>query len=70
MGLKHYTRFLKLKCRLKVFKILTLFILAMSSLLLFIVCFGGRNGLDFGGIGGMMARWESDLADVGEGGIC
>jgi hypothetical protein len=48
---------------------LTLFNLSTSSLLLLIVCLGGRNGFDFGGIGGMMARWESDLAVVGEEGM-
>ena len=33
----------------------------MSSLLLPIICFGGRKGFILGGKVGMIAKWESDL---------
>ena len=33
----------------------------MSSLLLLIVCFGGRRGLHFGGIGGAETKSEFDF---------
>ena len=41
----------------------------LCSCLLFALVGGMVNGFDFCGIGGMMARWESDLAVLGEGDI-
>ena len=39
----------------------TWLILSISSLLLPIICFGGRKGFFLGGRAGMIAKWESDL---------